>query len=827
MADENIDGLIVKIKADLSDYIEKLDQMQQKTDTTAGKVSSSLTKVGNRLSVVGAAFATFSATAIKSAMDWGNAVDDLSDKTGLAGEKSSELLLIAKRVGIGTEEAGGMFAKMARSAHNAAQAQADAAVQGKKSTDVYSRLGITLTKSDGTLKDTAELFGEVKTAITELPDGLQKTAMEMELFGRSGAAMHDMLNMSETEMQAVIEKGRSLGLILSTEQAAAWEKFSRDVSGAKGTLTAIGITIGNEVMPNLKELLDKIMDVTKAYKDLQGPQKDAVNGLVEFAGKAATGAIIARILGLAVGAQLGPWGLLAGAIWGATDALNSYIDAGKKKTTVVVGNADWDPLGLITGKVTQYDFGGEDSNVSRRADIVAGRNKPGTGSGSGYVGNPGGSAKTELEQYLANLTEYKDIWQRQIDLGQITQTQFRELLAAQLAGLEAISVGQDEQLSKERGIYDLKSLLRQADLAMIAERRAATELEFAQNTITENAYYENKKQHLRDEIAQTADGSEKSLSLKRQLISLEEEQYNKQKSRTIANISQVQQLRAAEISIEQEQIRHQQQMQAIGAIGISTDQLERNAADEKRILDKSYQNNLDAINKKIAAQKTRNEEEISAMKALLTEKELLEAKYNADSLKAANRLEEQKAELVRQTASEYSQMIADMITGTGTGQDIMQKMWADFVQKVIEKLLQINKVTNIVDSIVNSLFGGGGYSLSYAGTAAYADSFLLPGFAGGGDVQAGVPIKVGEFGEEIFVPTTSGKILSHGAAAPDGTGAAPQEISVNVINNTGVEATPTVSTSYDIDKKIITVMLDAVQRDVMGTRTTLKGLVRK
>lgn len=825
MADQNIDGLIVAIKADLSDYITKLDQMQQKTSTTADKVSVSLTKVGDRLGILGAAFAGFSATAIKSAMDWGNAVDDLSDKTGLAGEKSSELLLIAKRVGIGAEEAGGMFAKFARSAHTAAQAQADAAVQGKKSTDVYSRLGITLTKSDGTLKETADLFGEVKNAIMELPDGLQKTAMEMELFGRSGAAMHDMLNMTESEMQAVIEKGRALGLVMSTEQAAAWEKFSRDVSGAKGTLTAIGITIGNEVMPHLRELLDKVTLTTKAFKDLDGPQKNAIDGLVEFAGKAAAGAIVARVLGLAIGASLGPWGLIAGAIWASVDALNAYIDSGKKLTTVVTGNADWDPFGLLTGKVKEYDFSGMDSNVARRADMVSSRKAGTGGGGGGYTGNAGGSAKTELEQYLANLTEYKDIWARQIELGQISQTQFRDLLKEQLAGLEAINVGEDERLSKERGLYDLKSLMRQAEMALISEQRARTERDFAAQTITEKQHHEQRKAQLQAEIAMTAAGSEKRYAKEKELIDLETQFADKQRQRYLTNIGYQQQLANAEIAILQEQMRHQQRMQAIGAIGTTENQLEKNAAAEREILERQYQANLKAVNERIAQYNTGYERDADNLKAALQEKSLLENKYNADSLKAANRLEEQKAELQRQTASEYSKMIADMITGTATGQDIMQQLWTDFVQKVIEKLLTINKVTNIVDSIIGSLFGGGGGSgISGSGLSDKTYSFIPR--AGGGPVEAGKTYLVGEQRPEIFVPTTSGTILPDARAALAGAAGNNLPVEVNVINNTGVQATPSVSTSFDFDKKIITVVLDAVQRDVMGTRTMIKGLAR-
>ena len=839
MADENIDGLIVKIKADLSDYLEKLDQMQQKTDSTSKKVAKSIEGVGKGLAVVGTAFATFSATAIKSAMNWGNAVDDLSDKTGLAGEKSSELLLIAKRVGIGTEEAGGMFAKFARSAHTAAQAQADAAVQGKNSTDVYSRLGIALTKSDGTLKDTKELFGEVKKAIMDLPDGLQKTAIEMELFGRSGAAMHDMLNMTESEMQAVIEKGQALGLVLSTEQAAAWEAFSRDVNGAKGTLTAIGITIGNEALPKVRELLNNINAATKAFANMDPENRKVMLSIGELALEVGIASMaISKITGLVGGAAVqlgimraatlaaaGPWGALATAIGIATLALIKH----KKAET-----DDWDSVEIDpdTGEVRlikKAKNGAGDAPDKKRAtdaELEALRLKRAM---EGYTGNAGGSTKTELEQYLDNLTAYKDIWQRQIDLGQVTQSQFRSLLADQLAGLEAISVGQDEQLSKERGIYDLKSLLRQADLALIAEQRTKTDADYAKQTITEQQHFEKRKAQISAEMALQAEGSAARYAKEKELADLETQYADKQRQRYLTNIGYQQQLASAEIAIEQEQIRHQQRMQAIGAIGISIDQLERNAADEKRILDRQYQNNLNAINKTIEAYRQVGEQKADALKDELAKKAALENKYNADSLKAANRLEEQKAELVRQTASEYSQMIADMITGTETGQSIMEKMWGDFVQKVIEQILTINKATNIVDSIVGSLFGGGGGAKTSELSGLNLTKYIMSisgARAAGGPVDAGSAYLVGEYRPEIFVPTTNGTIIPDARSALS-AGASSQEISVNVINNTGVEASPTVNTSYDFDKKIITVMLDAVQRDVMGTRTIMKGLARK
>ena len=49
---------------------------------------------------------------------------------------------------------------------------------------------------------------------------------------------------------------------------------------------------------------------------------------------------------------------------------------------------------------------------------------------------------------------------------------------------------------------------------------------------------------------------------------------------------------------------------------------------------------------------------------------------------------------------------------------------------------------------------------------------------------------------------------------------------VTLINNTGTEATPTVTQGFDMGKQVITIVMDAVYRDVGGMRTMMKGLAR-
>jgi hypothetical protein len=49
------------------------------------------------------------------------------------------------------------------------------------------------------------------------------------------------------------------------------------------------------------------------------------------------------------------------------------------------------------------------------------------------------------------------------------------------------------------------------------------------------------------------------------------------------------------------------------------------------------------------------------------------------------------------------------------------------------------------------------------------DTNARTGRAGGGGVQRGVPVTVGEFGPETFVPGSDGNIISHGARSQAGS----------------------------------------------------------
>ena len=65
---------------------------------------------------LGAGVATFGLSIIDSAKNWAAAVNDLEDKTGMAGESASKLLFIGQSVGLTGEDMAGAFTKMSKTA---------------------------------------------------------------------------------------------------------------------------------------------------------------------------------------------------------------------------------------------------------------------------------------------------------------------------------------------------------------------------------------------------------------------------------------------------------------------------------------------------------------------------------------------------------------------------------------------------------------------------------------------------------------------------------------------------------------------------------------
>lgn len=176
---------------------------------------------------------------------------------------------------------------------------------------------------------------------------------------------------------------------------------------------------------------------------------------------------------------------------------------------------------------------------------------------------------------------------------------------------------------------------------------------------------------------------------------------------------------------------------------------------------------------------------------------------------------------------ETTKLIGNQIGGAfSSAFDSMIQSGQKFGQVCDQLLQQLIKIIAkaIILASIKSFFTGGVFN-----PGNWLNAFggnLLKGFASGGDVEAGVPIKVGEMGEEVFIPKTNGTIIpnnqlsslsSSGIQSSSATGSQPINISV-------VQRTP-VNVSADVDSNGLNLYIDKYIDQSVTRALSSNGLI--
>ena len=170
---------------------------------------------------------------------------ELAQSTGVAVPTLSGLSFAAKAVGVDMETLATGLERMSKSAFAAATAPAGA-------TNAYSRLGISVRDAAGNIRPAEDLFLDLAHKFSDMPDGVEKTAAAMQIFGRGGAALIPVLNQGKQAIAEILDYAQRTGAILSGPAAEGAEQYERNV--AKIGIAAQGAQ--NGLMVSLLPTLD-------------------------------------------------------------------------------------------------------------------------------------------------------------------------------------------------------------------------------------------------------------------------------------------------------------------------------------------------------------------------------------------------------------------------------------------------------------------------------------------------------------------------------------------------------------------------------------------
>ena len=282
---------------------------------TAKSVNGVLANLGVAVSVAGLT------AMVKSAIDTGDALDEMSQRVGVSVETLSVWKPAAEQSGVSGESFEKGLRKLSTTMLEAATGSEDAA-RG------FSAVGVEFKNQDGTLRATDQVLLDLAERFKAMPNGAEKTALAVQLFGKSGAELIPFLNQGRDGINELAAEMQALGVQMSSETAAQAGNFNDALDKLKLATTSIGNQIIASLLPALNDMAGGMVESAKQGGTLRAILDGVVLVLKTLALGAATVGKAFVALGEAIGA-----GVAA-----AVEALKGNTDGAKAIIADLKGN---------------------------------------------------------------------------------------------------------------------------------------------------------------------------------------------------------------------------------------------------------------------------------------------------------------------------------------------------------------------------------------------------------------------------------------------------------------------------------------------------------
>jgi hypothetical protein len=251
-------------------------------DAAIGAVKGGLLALGGAVSAARVAMAA----AIKSTADYASEIHDLSAATGVSTDNLQVLGYAGKLAGVGLEEVAQGLAHLSRSAFEASTAGGEAGA-------AFFRLGVDAYDATGKVKDINQLLPEVAAALGRIQNPTERTALAMQVFGRSGARLTQTLTKFGGDMEAVRKEAVKLGIVLDEKTIQAGKDLGDTIDRVNFAIKGVIYAIGTPLLGKLRSMLEgwvRWTEVNRRFIALRvheaiGHVNNAMAGLYEL-GKA-------------------------------------------------------------------------------------------------------------------------------------------------------------------------------------------------------------------------------------------------------------------------------------------------------------------------------------------------------------------------------------------------------------------------------------------------------------------------------------------------------------------------------------------------------------
>lgn len=285
---------------ELKDKQNALSKSLKETKEKVKEVSDSVTDMGKKMMGVGVAI-TGSLTALTgSYVEHSSEIVKVSKMAGISTKEYQMWDKILKSTGYSMEAANGDFAAMAERMAVTQQELTGLIDSESDLTQIVKELGLSVTDSNGNLKNTGQFMNELMIATSKLENKTHQQAVMTALLSTTGEELLPHLENWEQKMKEM-EKGN----YVTDSQLKKVIEFKQKWNDLKLQFEGTRNAIGQALMPILEQLMEKVSPVIEKLTNWINENPKLVEGILIVGGVIAGLGAIVTTLGIALSGLAG------------------------------------------------------------------------------------------------------------------------------------------------------------------------------------------------------------------------------------------------------------------------------------------------------------------------------------------------------------------------------------------------------------------------------------------------------------------------------------------------------------------------------------------
>lgn len=235
---------IIETESKLKTFKGQLKQVGDVKLTALSKQLDTISQKTHGLSMAGGAIA---GGLLANTVNTARQVDDiatLAQQYGVTTDEIQKFNYAQELVDVDTQTMLGSMQKMTK--------------QMGANNSAFSTLGVSITDANGEMRDSTAVWYDVLSALGNVENETQRDILAQELFGRSAAELAGIIDDGGASLKAYGQEAEDAGLIMSSDDVDAANKFNDALDKLKGTISGNLLKAGAQLAESLLPVFEKI-----------------------------------------------------------------------------------------------------------------------------------------------------------------------------------------------------------------------------------------------------------------------------------------------------------------------------------------------------------------------------------------------------------------------------------------------------------------------------------------------------------------------------------------------------------------------------------------